>query len=330
MYGTVMWTLIALFPTNYWLVVLGRTFGWVAVTMCGGTGLVSVALSDLVSGSELAQANATFFAVIGMGVMAGQLIGDNILIFLGQPRYVFAARAVSAAIHLVFNYFYFPETLAVENRKPFNGPVNPLKCFSVLNMGTPMRKIVGMAMGQYCTEGKHIMGFRNLWLTSAVGMSMRSWSNFAMAYSCCMIAGGQVAALLIKWIGRRGYTTLSNLTNLLGYACWSQPKLLPMWLGLAILLPGINAVGTSASKAMAVDLASAQGIGKGEFMSYFGNMRAITVIVAPLAYNALYDFSRRASNSAPIGTTWYLVALVGGLIPELLHRSMSTGEMIVA
>ena len=58
--------------------------------------------------------------------MAGQLIGDNILIFLGQPRFVFAARAVSAAIHLVFNYFYFPETLAPSKRKPFTGPVNPL------------------------------------------------------------------------------------------------------------------------------------------------------------------------------------------------------------
>ena len=137
-----------------------------------------------------------------------------------------------------------------------------------------MRRIMGMAMGQYCTEGKHIMGFRNLWLTSAVGMSMRGWSNFSMAYSACMIGGGQLAAACIRRFGRRGYSTLSNITNMIGYACWASPRPLPMWLGLAVLLPGINAVGTSASKSLAVDLATARGMGKGEFMSYFNNMRA--------------------------------------------------------
>ena len=45
------------------------------------------------------------------------------------------------------------------------------------------------------------------------------------------------------------------------------------WLGSAERLccraQGINAVGTSSTKAMAVDLATAQGMGKGEFMSFF-------------------------------------------------------------
>ncbi len=30
----------------------------------------------------------------------------------------------------------------------------------------------------------------------------------------------------------------------------------------------------------------------------------------------------------PTGTVWYLIALVGGLLPELLHRSMTTEEML--
>ena len=39
------------------------------------------------------------------------------------------------------------------------------------------------------------MGFRNLWLQAAVGMSMRSWSNFALAFSIFMIAGGETRPL---------------------------------------------------------------------------------------------------------------------------------------
>ena len=58
--------------------------------------------------------------------------------------------------------------------------------------------------------------------------------------------------------------------------------------------------------------------------------RAITVVVAPVVYNALYDVARRPGNRLPVGAAWYLIALLGGLIPELLHRSMSTDEMVVA
>ena len=53
--------------------------------------------------------------------------------------------------------------------------------------------------------------------------------------------------------------------------------------------------------------------------------RAITVV-----YSALYDVARRPGNRLPVGAAWYLIALLGGLIPELLHRSMSTDEMVVA
>ena len=96
-YGVVGWTLMFLFPRNYWVVVIGRTLGWVGVTMGGGTGITSVALSDLLSGAELAKANSEFFAVIGAGVLLGQVIGDNIMIAFGQPRCVHTASASASA-----------------------------------------------------------------------------------------------------------------------------------------------------------------------------------------------------------------------------------------
>ena len=56
-------------------------------------------------------------------------------------------------------------------------------------------------------------------------------------------------------------------------------------------------------------------------------MRAITVVIAPVVYNAVYDLSTR-TPWLPTGTVWYLIALVGGLLPELLHRSMATEEVL--
>ena len=94
-----------------------------------------------------------------------------------------------------------------------------------------------------------------------VGMQMRSLTNFTLAYSIAMIAGGKIAAACIARFGLRGYTTLSNLCCAVGYSCWALPRPMPMWAGLLIIMPGINAVGTSAVKAMAVDLAVSQGMG---------------------------------------------------------------------
>ena len=42
-------------------------------------------------------------------------------------------------------------------------------------------------------------------------------------------------------------------------------------------------------------------------------MRAITVVIAPVVYNAVYDLSTR-TPWLPTGTVWYLIALVGGLL----------------
>eukprot|EP01046_Picozoa_sp_COSAG06_P029605 COSAG06_NODE_2756_length_6336_cov_29.970980_3_plen_91_part_00 len=61
----------------------------------------------------------------------------------------------------------------------------------------------------------------------------------------------------------------------------------------------------------------------------FNNMRAITVIVAPPVYNALYEFAAK-SKRLPLGSVWYLIALIGGVIPELIHRSLKSEDMLVA
>ena len=70
----------------------------------------------------------------------------------------------------MFNLLWLPETLPESKRKMFKGIANPLKCFSIFAMGTPMRKLIGVTMLQWCTEGKPLVGIRNLWLQAAVSV----------------------------------------------------------------------------------------------------------------------------------------------------------------
>ena len=118
LYGMVAWTAMALFPENLVICCVGRTLGWSMVTLFGGTILTSVAGADFCSGDDLAQFYADFWAVIGMGVLGGQLIGDNVLIATGSPRYTYFVRAAVSAVHFAHNCLYMIETLPPEKRRP--------------------------------------------------------------------------------------------------------------------------------------------------------------------------------------------------------------------
>jgi MFS family permease len=206
------------------LVTTGRVLGWTLATLCGGTVLVSISLSDLCSGVQLGKRLADFWSAIGLGILAGQLMGDNIMMYMGSPRYAYMLRACFSALHCVFLLKMMPETLPSSQRRPFTGFENPLRCFRVLRMGSSLRKLVLIALLQVFTEGKHILDMRNLWLTSDVGLGMRGVSNFVLSYSVAQAFGGRIAAMLIGAVGRRTFTTISNICCALSFGMWSLPQ----------------------------------------------------------------------------------------------------------
>ena len=96
-----------------------------------------------------------------MGVLGGQLIGDNVLIATGSPRYTYFVRAAVSAVHFAHNCLYMIETLPPEKRRPFAGYENPFNCFRVVtSMGPKLRWLVSIALLQLFTEGKHIVDIR--------------------------------------------------------------------------------------------------------------------------------------------------------------------------
>lgn len=124
-YGIAMWSLMAAFPTNYIIMTTGRVLGWTLATMCGGTVLVSISLSDLFAGKELAKGLADFWSYIGLAILTGQFMGDNVMMYTGHPRYAYVLRLAVAVVQLGWIRFMIPETLPVEKRRPFAGPTLP-------------------------------------------------------------------------------------------------------------------------------------------------------------------------------------------------------------
>ena len=75
---------------------------------------------------------------------------------------------------------------------------------------------------------------------------------------------------------------------------------------------------------MAVDLATAQGMGKGEFQASMASMRSVVIATAPLLYGQLYGWQLRRGQ--PARWAWRAVLLLGAVLPELLHRSLPAAK----
>ena len=73
---------------------------------------------------------------------------------------------------------------------------------------------------------------------------------------------------------------------------------------------------------MASDHAIAAGFGSGEYSGYFNNLRALIGSAASLMYG--WSYSICISRGWHPGIPFWLGAVCGSLLPELLHRSIST------
>jgi hypothetical protein len=80
--------------------------------------------------------------------------------------------------------------------------------------------------------------------------------------------------------------------------------------------------------AAATDHAVAYGMGRGEFQGMFNNMRAIAVAIAPIVYGRTYAALTQRGMYA--GKVWLLIAVVAGVVPELIHRSISMDQYTVS
>ena len=91
------------------------------------------------------------------------------------------------------------------------------------------------------------------------------------------------------------------------------------------MLPGVNGASGGAIKSLATERAIAAGIGRGELSAYLNNLRAVASSVAPMLYGNCYAMLR--SNNMYPGYTFALAAVIGGVLPELLHQRLKVEEV---
>lgn len=136
-FNSIVSLLVVAFPTNLPLLFVARFMGNALNTVSGSV-ISATTLSDVSSGKKLAMNLAELWSYAGLGVIVGPFIGGKLMAATGSARSVYMLKAVLAMMQFAHAYTMIPETLATDDRKPFEASgVNPLAFTKLFQAGSP-------------------------------------------------------------------------------------------------------------------------------------------------------------------------------------------------
>ncbi len=165
---------LALAPGIAWLFV-----GRIIAGITGASFTTATAyIADISTPEKRAQNFGMVGAAFGMGFIIGPLIGGLLGDFFG-PRIPFVVAAVLALLNWLYGYFVLPESLAIENRRPFEwkraNPIGSLlqlkKYKAIIGMVVSLLLIYLAAHAVQSTWTYYNMGKFN-WSKKQVGISL--------------------------------------------------------------------------------------------------------------------------------------------------------------
>lgn len=317
---------------NLPVLIVHKTLCWSLMSMSCSF-ISPITISDMYSGPELGIRVAKLFGAVGISIMLAAPLGAAVLGRFGRMA-VFKLRLALAALQLFYVHRFVPETLTAEKQRPFSGSgVNPF-AFLRLFSGTRTLRILMVTLFACCmAEGKNLVPLRQSW-QNGPPLAWPLWKQSLLSVfqgSAGFVSNTFVVPRLMKSRGPRGFTSTTTRLNVLGFLVMSLPHDVAYWLGNLIHGPGFNNTNAAALKAMATDHAVANGFARGEYGGMYSSVRTFSMIVAPLifgyAYTGTAPTAARPGRFAPL--PWVLVALLGALLPELLHMSLSDADLRV-
>jgi len=298
-----------------------------------------VTISDMYSGQELGIRTVKMFGSIGLGVIVAPALGALIMQRTGErgPMNVFKLRLVFAALQLLYVHRFIPETLLAERRRPFSiSDVNPFSFVRLFQKSHTLRVLAAALFFNCCVEGKNIVPLLQTWMNGyPLRWPLSTQSRATVLYGAmAYMSGMHLAPKLIRLLGPRRFTSITNTLNTAAFACMGStfPSFdVAHWVGLLIHGPGVNNTSAAALKGAATEHAIANGIARGEYGGMYSSMRTLSMILAPPLFGWAYKTGvpRSMGGRGIPWLPWLIMAFVGGALPEVLHRSLTDDDLKV-
>ncbi len=298
--------LMASAPTLLWLFVARLIAGISSSTFA----LSYAYVTDITPEEKRAQRFGMIGAAFGGGFILGPVIGG----FLGEfgERVPFYAAAGLGLLNVAYGYFVLGESLAKENRRPFElQRANPVGAMLQLRK-YPI--VIGLAVAYFLYMIGH-MSLPSTWTYYTMEKFSWSESQIGLSLGFAGVFMILVQALLIRWAipamgafnaGIVGLVAL--IIGFCGYAFSTAGWQLYPWLALAsisgFVTPAFQAIMTSQIPANA----------QGELQGGLSSINSLTSIIGPLVMTQLFAmYTAPAASSYFPGVSFFAAALLSAI-----------------
>jgi MFS transporter, DHA1 family, tetracycline resistance protein len=277
---TIDYLFLAVAPTIGWLFV-GRI---IAGIMGASFTTASAYIADISTAENRAQNFGMIGAVFGLGFIIGPMLGG----FLGDigPRVPFIVTAALTAVNFVYGWFFLPESLKPENRRPFDWKrANPVgTSMSVLQYKIVAGLFVSLALLNIAAHAvqsnwSYYVIEKFQWTTTMIGLSLAVVGLVFVA-----VQGGLIRIILPK-LGQYRSVYVGLLLYATGFLLYAFAT--DSWMMYAITV--VYCLGGIAGPAL-------QGIiagevppnAQGELQGAFTGLMSVTSVVGPLLMNSIF------------------------------------------
>ncbi|QJU58010.1 MFS transporter [Sphingomonas sp. AP4-R1] len=319
---------LAGFAIDYALMGFAPSLGWLflgralAGLFGASFGPAGAALADMSTPDERARYFGMMGAAFGIGFVVGPAIGG----LLGEfgPRAPFHAAAALATVNLLFGLFLFPETLRLENRRPFSlRRANPVGAWQSLGK---LHGVIPISVAAFFWQVASMI-YPATWAFFAIAAF--GWSpgmiGASLAVVGLLMAFGQMVVVgpIVKRLGERSSVLLGMAAAIGQFVCYIVIR--EGWMVFAVMLlqpiqslvfPAMNGL---MSRKVPPDA-------QGELQGFNGSVAAIGAIIAPALFSpALAYFTSDAAPFRFVGVG-FAIATVLGLISMAILSVAGRGQ----
>jgi len=268
---------------SVWLLFLGRVLSGIS----GATHSTAAAyIADVTEPQDRASA----FGMLGMAFGLGFILGPAIGGYLGQvdPRLPFFASAALAAVNFCYGLFVLPESLARENRRPFDWKrANALGAFRHL-MGLPYLAWFMLALGLfnfahwvYPATFNYYAGVNFGWGEGMIGLAL-----MIVGIGSAVVQGALIGPI-IKRFGPTNTAVFGFLICVVTFAAyaaategWMVYFIIPFGALAGVLGPAMNQIMSVRTPKNA----------QGELQGAIASVNSLSNMVAPLALTQTFHY----------------------------------------
>lgn len=309
---------------SFFVTALSTTiWGLIAVRIVSGAMQANAAIAnayvaDITPPEHRAKRFGLLGAMMGLGFIIGPVMGG--LLGSIKLQLPFLVAGVLAIINLLYGYFVLPESLSMEQRKPFRwSAANPANSLLALTRLKGVGSLVGVVT--FSTLAQFVL--YTCWVLYTTfkfgwGPQENGWS-LAVVGIVSVVVQGFLLGRLLKIFSPQRLAVIGLVSSTLAYVAWGAAT--EGWMMYAVVVANIFGVTVAASVNSLISSA-ADSRSQGQTLGAVNSLSSLMAVVAPVLGAPLLGMvSHLPQGDWRIGAPFYFCAVLqaGSLFMAIRH-----------